>query len=413
MLNFKFSSFVLSLVLIVACFCASSCQESTNATTDVAASTSEFPQLLDRNEKIQLGKEWDFVQNYYTEQRDAIVKDDNNHEAKLKLAELFIKEARVTGEHGHYYPAALALVNEILEANPENKDTEFRALSFKASIQLSLHEFQDALKTGQIAIQMNPMSAQIHGVMVDAYVELGQYDKAIEMADNMVGIKPDLRSYARVSYLREIHGDVEGAIEAMSMAVKAGYPGYEETAWSMLTLGNLYQTYGDADKAKQLYEAILVDRPDYPFAVAALADVYYKEGDLKKAEIKLNEAVNIIPEVGYYVQLAQIYKDQSRTKELEELMDEIFIMLKEDVDSGHNMNLEYAHIYLDILDDNKKALDYAKMEYDKRPDNIDVNRILAKIYLELDEKGKADQYVVAASSTNSKHPELARIKSKL
>jgi hypothetical protein len=46
----------------------------------------------------------------------------------------------------------------------------------------------------------------------------------------MMAIRPDLRSYSRVSYLREIFGDIPGAREAMLMAIQAGYPGQEETA---------------------------------------------------------------------------------------------------------------------------------------------------------------------------------------
>lgn len=52
-----------------------------------------------------------------------------------------------------------------------------------------------------------------------------------------MSIRPDLRSYSRISYLREIYGDLDGAIEAMKLAVTAGYPGYEQTAWARLTLG--------------------------------------------------------------------------------------------------------------------------------------------------------------------------------
>ena len=411
MFNRLLPPFLMSLAVFLTMLFTTSCQS--DAKTNKKDNTSIIPQLLDRNAKIQMGKEWDYVQNFYVEQRQSIQNNSADLEAYLNLAQLFVKEARVTGEHGHYYPGALQMVDEILKQNPENTDLRFRALTTKAGVQLSLHEFDQALATGREAIKLNPTNAQIHGVLVDAHVELGQYDQAVAIADKMMSIKPDLRSYSRVSYLREIHGDVEGAIEAMHMAVKAGFPGYEETAWSMLTLGDLYKTYGDYDKAKSVYSAILIDRPDYPFAIAALADIYYLEGDLKNAERKLNEAIQIIPEVGYYVQIAQIYKDQNRTAELNDLMGEVFEMLADDETSGHNMNLEYAHIYLDILDDKDKALEYAKIEYTKRPENIDVNRILAKIYLAKDEMEKVDQYVVAASVTNSKHPELQKIKTKL
>ena len=151
--------------------------------------------------------------------------DPTAEEPKIKLAEVFINEARITGEHGHYYPAALQMLNSILDKPSENDDITFRALSHKAGVLLSLHQFAEALEVGQKAVTLNPYNAHIHGVLVDAYVELGEYEAAVKMADKMVSIRPDLRSYARVSYLREIHGDVDGAIAAMKLAVSAGYPG--------------------------------------------------------------------------------------------------------------------------------------------------------------------------------------------
>ena len=53
----------------------------------------------------------------------------------------------------------------------------------------------------------------------------------------MVDIRPDIRSYSRVSYLREIYGDYPGAIEAMKMAVDAGVAGDEATEWARIQLG--------------------------------------------------------------------------------------------------------------------------------------------------------------------------------
>jgi len=382
-------------------------------TSKINMSSNDIPELLERGAKIQYGKEWDYMQNAYMEQKLALEKNDKDHEARLKLAQIFIKEARVTGEHGHYYPAALESIDKILADTDLDRDMKFLALTTKAGVQLSLHEFQKALETGNEAVLLNPANAQIHGVLVDANVELGNYERAIKLADRMVTLKPDIRSYSRVSYLREIHGDVDGSIEAMKMAATAGYPGYEETAWAMLTLGDLYKTYGDLDKAEKIYNEILETRPDYPFAVGAIGDVQLERGDLDKAEETLTRAMNIIPEVGFYVSMAELYKKQGREDELKEIMKEIMVMLEDDVQSGHNMNLEYAHIYLDILDDPEKALEYAKEEYNKRPENIDVNRTMAEVMIAMNDTSKAKEYASAASKTNSKHPELKEINTKI
>ena len=377
------------------------------------ASTSNTPTLLERSEKIQLNKEWDFVQNFYGKQLKALAKDKNDISAKINLAQLFTKEARVTGEHGHYYPAALKMLNEVIASNPKDVNQLFIALTTKAGVQLSLHEFTAAKITGERALQINSANAQVYGVLVDANVELGDYKTAVAMSDKMVSIKPDIRSYSRISYLREIHGDVSGAIQAMEMAVKAGYPGYEETAWAMLTLGELYQQYGQDEKALAVYTEILNTRADYPFAIAAIGDIYYKNNNPEKAKEYIKEAMSIIPEVGFYIQMAHIYNDVEQKTKRDKIVAEIFPMLEDDEANGHNMNLEYASLYLELLDNPEKALEYANKEYEKRPLNIDTNRMLAKIYQAKNDKNKVALHTKAASITNSAHPELKELKAAL
>lgn len=405
------------LPLILLCCLVDSCtSDKVSNQTNKADSTIvkvDVPELLLRSEKTRLGKEWDGVQSLYQSSKQKLSKNDKDHEARLNLAQIFIKEARVTGEHGHYYPSALKVLNQMLADNDLGPDLKFIGLMQKAGVQLSLHEFESALRTGLDAVQLNPNNAQIHGVLVDCYVELGQYEKAVSLADKMINIKPDLRSYSRISYLREIHGDIEGAYKAMKMAAEAGYPGTEETAWTMLTLGEMYALYGEAEKAEKIFEQILVMRDDYPFAIGALAQLDIEKGLYSKAEAQLHKAIDIIPEVGFYVSLAQIYKEQDRQEELDAIMVEIFEMLQDDVNHGHNMNLEYASIHLDILDDPAKALEYLQMEYEKRPENIDVNRQMAKANYAINKIDDSRTFIAMASTTDSKHPELKKLSSLL
>lgn len=395
-----------------------SCSSDEPGTGDRAQiSDVEIPDLLPRPEALQTAVEWDRTQSGYTQLASELrLEDPQAIEPRIKIAQIFVNEARVTGEHGHYYPAALQLLNEALELNhngPRDPNLEFDAMSTKAGVQLSQHEFEDALETAKEAISINPYNARIYGAVVDAHVELGNYEEAIAAADKMNEIRPDLRSYSRVSYLREIHGDIDGAIEAMQQAVRAGAPGYESTAWARLTLGEMYQRYGQPDKAAEQYAMILRERPDYPFAIAAQADLAMEEGDMEEAERLLNKARGIIPEVGFYTQLAELYKKQGRTKELEATEKEIMEMLQDDVDSGHNMDMEYALLYRDHYEDLDKALEYAEQEHAKRPKNIDVNRLLASIYADKGNTDAARRHLEMATTTNSKHPELEALEGEL
>lgn len=397
----------LPILIISAFFLLVGCADSPQLSSASSDSNAmDVPELLERSAAIQNGKEWETVQNVFQKNSLALQNNPENNDPYLKLTQLYIQEARVTGEHGHYYPAALAMTDAVLNSPNVSKDERFQALSMKAGVLLSLHEFAAALEIAKEAVALNPYNAQIHGALVDAYVELGDYPAAVKNADLMIAIRPDIRSYSRVSYLREIHGDVEGAKEALQMAVKAGYPGYEDTAWAMLTLGNLYAEYGDLAEAEKIYQQILATRENYPFAHGALAEIQYQKGDLAKAEQTLNTAISAIPEVGFYVQLAHIKKDQNKQQELNQLLDEIMVMLQEDTDSGHNMNLEYAALHRDLTGDLDQALTFAQIEYAKRPANIDVNRLLATIYTQQGKTQLAKKHFAVAASTNSKNPEL-------
>lgn len=385
------------------------CNSSNNhSTTDNSSKLDTLPisPLLKRDTTLGSPKEEALFQKKYDQFVKKINSDSSNLEALLGLTELYIAEARITGEHPYYYPAALKTVNYVLDQNPQQKEILFQAYSLKASVLLSLHEFEKGLKVAEKAVAINPYNANIYGALVDANVELGNYEKAVEKADKMVSIRPDLRSYSRISYLREIHGDVEGSKEAMTMAVKAGYPGYESTAWARYTLAKIYENYGDLSNAEMHYQKTLQERPNYAFAIDGLANIELKKGNLENAEKLAEKAISIIPEVSFYETLASIYMVTNREEKAKEMAHEIISMMKEDEASGHLMDLDKAKVYLDLLDEPDKALKLAEKEYAARPENIDVNLFISQIYVQQEKFSEAKKHLEIAKKTNSQKPEL-------
>ena len=87
-------------------------------------------------------------------------------------------------------------------------------------------------------------------IRVDALVELGRYDAAERELQAMVDRKPNLAGYARVSYLRELRGDLDGAVAAMRLAVAAGGPAAENGAYVGALLGELERRRGRAAAAR-------------------------------------------------------------------------------------------------------------------------------------------------------------------
>jgi len=364
-----------------------------------------IPALINRPHLIGPDQEMGHMLDLYTSAVAKIKHNPKDLESRLSLAEVLMQEARISGEHGYYYPAALTVINEVMNDNPD-ESAHYRALLNKGSVLLSLHQFQEAKKIGEEALTMNAHSANAYGVVIDANVETGNYENAVAYADKMVSIRPDLRSYSRISYIREIYGQVQGAIDAMKLAVAAGYPGTEQTEWARLTLGNLYERYGKADSALLQYKLSLTYRPNYPFAIGAMASHYAQQGNYRLADSLNHVAMNLIPEVSFFVHQAKWDKARGNEKKAQADAKTILSMMADDEKAGHKMGLELSKVYLEIIGDAKKAMEVAMREYATRPDNIDINKQLAEIYLSTEETGKAQEHLVKAQRTGSQDPEL-------
>ncbi|MFN3940397.1 MAG: tetratricopeptide repeat protein, partial [Chitinophagales bacterium] len=208
---------------------AQSCSKTNGNNSVSAAENLNIPELMDR--PILKGAETEY-EDLHTRYQNAILALKNNPDDKnqyLTLASIFIAEARISGKSNYYNNAAMQMVNHVIERSAGDSENLYLALSMKSGILLSLHQFKDALNVAQNALTLNNRNATVYGALTDAQVELGNYNQAVEMCDIMLKIKPDIRSYARASYLRQIFGDNTGAIEAMQMAVAAGVPGMENT----------------------------------------------------------------------------------------------------------------------------------------------------------------------------------------
>ncbi len=388
------SNFIYILLLL----CIVSCKS--NQPDTAQNDPSQIYQLLDRNVALRHDKEWENVHNKYTQLIQQLRHKPEDVKAAMDLTELFMQEARVTGEHGHYYPLALKSIKSVLDNKTLDQNTAFRALSDQASVLLSLHQFAAGKEVALKAIEINPHNAMIHGALVDAHIELGEYNEAVTVADKMVSIRPDIRSYSRISYLREIYEDLDGAIEAMNQAVESGFPGYEETSWARLHLGELYEKQGKIEMAEAQYKMILEQRPQYPFAIAALGALELKRKNFEQAEKLLDEAISYIPEVSFYITKAELKLQTGKKEEANQLTTDILAMLKDDEQAGHTMDLTYAYVYRHLMNDPKTALMYAEKEFVARPNNIEVNQYMADLCIDL---GKVDDSkIYLAKSTVQK-----------
>ena len=363
-----------------------------------------IPELLERKGELATATEWKKTQEKTRELKEKLNVNPMDIKTRLQLATIFITEQRITGEHHYYYPAIEKILNGVLSLDPKN----FEANVYKSSLRMSQHQFADAKKIAEEAKSINPDNAYVYGILVDANVELGNYEEAIANSDKMQALKPSLEAYSRASYLREIYGDYPGAIAAMKLAVQAGLPGSEPQCWSRNVLGDLYSTTGKLTEAKSTFEENLYMRPSYAPSMAGLAKVETKMKNYNRAIALLDSAIAIMPLSSFEEQKADIYVEMGDGKKAMNKYAEVQQLLVADANSGHHavsLELSRSFIKTNQWDSAKK---YAMLEYAIRPKNIDVNNEMAWIAYSQNDIAKAKEYLRVAESTGSKNPEMLK-----
>jgi tetratricopeptide (TPR) repeat protein len=142
-------------------------------------------------------------------------------------------------------------------------------------------------------------------VIADAEIELGRYGAAAQTVERMVRLKPTLATYSRVSYFRELNGDLDGAVGAMRLAVSAGGGAGEGSAYVQSLLGTLELERGRIAAAETAYREALAAEPEFPAALAGLARIDAAHGDLDHAIAGYRDVVERLPLPEYAIALGE------------------------------------------------------------------------------------------------------------
>jgi tetratricopeptide (TPR) repeat protein len=174
-----------------------------------------------------------------------------------------------------------------------------------AGLALSRHDFRRGLVLARRAVRLEPGSTAALPSMVDALVELGRYDEAEQTLQRLADLKPNLSVYARVSYLRELRGDLAGAASALRLAAAAGGPAPENSAAIEVLRGDLALVRGRAESARRAYTTALALAPGYAPAEAGRARLAAHAGDLHGAVTRWRKVVARLPLPEYAIALGE------------------------------------------------------------------------------------------------------------
>lgn len=217
-----------------------------------------------------------------------------------ELAAAYLQKARESGDPS-FYSRADGVLERALARGPADP----AELTEAAALAAGRHDFREAERLARRARSLAPDSLGAFPVLVDALVELGRYREAERTLQRMVDLKPNLPAYARVSYLRELYGDLDGAAEALELAIAAGGPVPENVAYVQSLLGGLECSRGRRAAARRAFSAALMAVPGYAPAEAGRARLAAHSGNLRGAIARWRALAARLPLPEYVIGLGE------------------------------------------------------------------------------------------------------------
>ncbi len=231
-----------------------------------------------------------------------IEKNPKNYEAYNALALALSRRARETSDV-KFYSEAEAALQKSFEISPDN----FDGARIHVWLLLGKHEFAAALQEGAKLNKEMPDDVMIYGFLTDANVELGNYDAAEAACQRMLDLRTgNLPGITRAAYLRELFGNVDGALELMNMAFQSTPPAQaEDGAWILTQMAHLQLATGNLDKSEKLLRQALTMFPGYHYALGNLAKVRIQQKRYGEAVELLQQRYQAAPHAENLYDLAE------------------------------------------------------------------------------------------------------------
>jgi tetratricopeptide (TPR) repeat protein len=265
-----------------------------------------------------------------------------------------------------FYAQAEETLRKSFAIAPEN----FEGLKVEVLLQLGRHEFAKALETATRLNKKVPDDVSVYGYLVDANIELGNYKEAVAAAQWMLDLRPgNVGGLVRASYLRELHGNLAGALDLMQMAYDATPPSETaDRAWMLAQTAHLELLTGDLTKAEMYANSALRVFPDCHYGLAALAQVRMAQGRYEDAVSLLRKRYEAAPHSQNLYNLAEAQELAGQHEDAQASFQKFEQESRAESGLDNNSNRELILFYIDRAGEPAKALEIARREVARHPD---------------------------------------------
>jgi tetratricopeptide (TPR) repeat protein len=230
------------------------------------------------------------------------------------------------------------------------------------------HRFPKVVEYAQALLDRNPSDAGVTGLLGDALMEMGQYEKAESAYRRLLDLRGDLSSFNRYGWHRFVTGKTEEALDWMARAVASGSREPENAAWCLVEFGDMLFKTGQSAGAEQAYQQALAKFPGYHRAHAALGRLLAAKGDSRGAIEHFQKAQASVPFPEYAGMLDLLYRAVGDVQKADLQRAQVDAIDKIGQANGEKANRTLALIY--AASDRKldRALELVEGEFEVRDD---------------------------------------------
>ncbi len=227
--------------------------------------------------------------------------------------------------HSGMEAEAHALVEKSLRLEPENAKT----WQLRGELSFNEKNYSQALEYFRRGNELDPEDLRIQRSLAQVYLQLDDREKAQEYLDEILEESPDDPAATLISALLLIgNGDVELG-ENMLSGLSSTLAKYDEAgkqsddAMLFIRAATEYIQKNDLN-AISLFNAYLVNRKDDITAIRLLADLYLRNGEIRRAtELLSTREPEVATDLGLSVQLLSLYIHGNNLYRAHELLENL------------------------------------------------------------------------------------------
>ena len=276
--------------------------------------------------------------------RKTVQADPKTIQGYLDLASALCRRARDSEDIADYAEAS-ATLERALELSPGNYD----ATKLRVVVLLGRHDFLEALQQATALNRKVRDDITVWGYLVDANMAIGEYGEAEKDAQWILDLRRgSTLGYTKAAELREVFGDLEGAVEFYDEALLRISPNdIEERSWLMTRNARLQLASGNAKRAQDLLEKALTVDPGSQFARGTLANLEASQGKYAAAVSLCRQRYDAAPNADHLYQLAETLEKAGMTIEAQAAFQKFEAEARAETAQTFNANRDLVFYYAD------------------------------------------------------------------